>query len=166
MAVAPAPDPETIEIDLETEADAAAVARLVDTAFGPGRWAKTAERLREHNRPIAGLSLVAREAQRVVGSVRLWPVLIGDTPAAFLGPIAVEDSQRRRGLGAQLVERACAEAEIEGLAAVLLVGDEPYFGRFGFVRSNARLPGPVDQRRVLIRAFGDEPAPEGDVHRP
>jgi predicted N-acetyltransferase YhbS len=154
-----------IVIDLETETDADAVARLVDAAFGPGRWAKTAERLREHNRPLIGLSLVAREDGRVTGSVRLWPVTIGDTPAAFLGPIAVEDAGRRRGLGARLVERACAEAQAQGLAAVLLVGDEPYFGRFGFAHCKARLPGPVDQRRVLIRMFGDREPLEGDVRR-
>jgi predicted N-acetyltransferase YhbS len=163
-AHASSPDP--IVIDLETEADAAAVARLVDNAFGPGRWAKTAERLREDNRPILGASLVAREAGRVTGSVRLWPVMIGDTPAAFLGPIAVEDAGRRRGLGAQLVELACAEAQAQGLAAVLLVGDEPYFGRFGFVRCKARIPGPVDQRRVLIRMFDGGAPLEGDVRRP
>ena len=163
---AQASEPDPTVIDLETEADARAVAALVDTAFGPGRWAKTAERLREHNHPIPGLSLVAREAGRVTGSVRLWPVLIGDTPAAFLGPIAVEDAQRRRGLGAQLVERACEAAEAQGLAAVLLVGDEPYFGRFGFVRSNAKLPGPVDPRRVLIRMFGGGAPLEGKVRRP
>ena len=159
-------EPDPTVIDLETESDAPTVAALVDAAFGPGRWAKTAERLREHNRPIVGLSLVAREAGRVTGSVRLWPVLIGGAPAAFLGPIAVEDAQRRRGLGAQLVERACAAAEDQGVTAVLLVGDEPYFGRFGFVRSKARLPGPVDPRRVLIRMFGDCALLEGDVRRP
>lgn len=166
MSAAQISDRDPIVIDLETEADAEAVARLVDAAFGPGRWAKTAERLREHNRPIAGLSLVAREDGRVVGSVRLWPVLIGETPAAFLGPIAVENAQRRHGVGARLVEQACQEAEARGLAAVLLVGDEPYFGRFGFARSKARLPGPVDPRRVLIRLSGDRAPLEGDVRRP
>ena len=166
MAVAEVSDHDPTVIDLESEADAHAVAALVDAAFGPGRWAKTAERLREHNRPIAGLSLVAREAGCVTGSVRLWPVLVGGAPAAFLGPIAVEDAQRRRGLGAQLVERACAAAEARGLTAVLLVGDEPYFGRFGFVHSKAKLPGPVDPRRVLIRMSGDRAPLEGDVRRP
>ena len=166
MADAQISDADTIDIDLETEADAGAVARLVDAAFGPGRWAKTAERLREHNRPIAGLSLVAREDGRLIGSVRLWPVLIGDTAAAFLGPIAVENAQRRHGVGARLVAHACVEAEAQGLAAILLVGDVPYFGRFGFVPSKARLPGPVDPRRVLIRVFGDQAPPEGNVRRP
>ncbi|HEY3814060.1 MAG TPA: N-acetyltransferase [Caulobacteraceae bacterium] len=166
MAAAQISEPDPVVIDLETEADAKAVAYLVDHAFGPGRWAKTAERLREHNRPIAGLSFVARERGRVVGSVRLWPVKIGETAAAFLGPIAVEDAQRRNGVGARLVEQACTAAQAQGVAAVLLVGDEPYFGRFGFVRCTACLPGPVDTRRVLIRPCDGREAPVGDVRRP
>jgi predicted N-acetyltransferase YhbS len=163
-AVSAPNDNDPLVIDLEAPGDAAAVAALVDAAFGPGRWAKTAERLREHNTPIEGLSFVAREAGRITGSVRLWPVLVGETPVAFLGPIAVDGSQRNRGLGAMLVERACAAAEAAGVKAVLLVGD-PYFERFGFVRCQARLPGPVDQRRVMIKVFSGGPI-EGPVRRP
>jgi predicted N-acetyltransferase YhbS len=141
----------TLAIELETAADAPAVDALVDAAFGPGRFAKTAERLRERNAPARDLCFVAREAGRVVGTVRLWPVRIGDMPAVFLGPIAVEGRERGNGVGAQLVERACAAAAAAGRPAVLLVGDEPYFGRFGFQRARGvLLPGPVDPGRVLL----------------
>lgn len=143
-------------VEPEAAPDAAAVDALVLAAFGPGRFARTAERLREGAHPAAGF--VIRSAGRVVGSVRLWPVRVGGTPALFLGPIAVEAASRREGMGAALVE-ACLEAA--GDAGVLLVGDPPYFQRFGFVHAaEARLPGPVDPRRVLWK--GARPA-EGTV---
>ena len=123
---------------------------------------KTAERLREGSTPVAGF--VAREDGRVVGSVRLWPVAIGGAPAAFLGPIAVDAAHRKGGLGAQLVEACLAAAHGLGLASVLLVGDEPYFGRFGFVRADVTLPGPVDPRRVLVKVLAGE-APSGAALR-
>ena len=141
----------SVLIEVERPGDAAAVDALVAQAFGPGRYVKTAERLREGSKPIAALSFVAREAGELVGTVRLWPVEILGVKLAFLGPIAVDAGRRREGLGAQLVERACAEAEALGWPAVLLVGDEPYFGRFGFTRAKVALPGPVDPRRVLLR---------------
>jgi predicted N-acetyltransferase YhbS len=162
MTAAPS-SPSSVTIEPETAADTLAVLALVAAAFGPGRYAKTAERLRERNAASAGLSFVAREGGRVVGSVRLWPVLIGEAQALFLGPIAVEDSRRRAGLGAQLVERACAEARRAGCKAVLLVGDEPYFGRFGFQRCAAVMPGPVDPRRVLINVLAPGAVFEGPV---
>jgi predicted N-acetyltransferase YhbS len=138
------------QIDIEQPADAAAVDAIVAQAFGPGRYAKTAERLREGSRPIAGLSFTAREDGSVVGTVRLWPVEVSGVRLAFLGPIAVEAGHRREGLGAALIERACAEAKAKGWAGVLLVGDEPYFGRFGFRRARLVLPGPVNPARVLL----------------
>jgi predicted N-acetyltransferase YhbS len=137
-------------IDVEQLADAAAVEALVDQAFGPGRFAKTAERLREGSAPIAGLCFVVREAGLVVGTVRLWPVEAAGVRLAFLGPIAVDASRRSDGLGAALVETACAAAEAAGWPGVLLVGDEPYFGRFGFKRAKIALPGPVNPARVLL----------------
>jgi predicted N-acetyltransferase YhbS len=143
-------------IDTERPADAAAVDAIVAQAFGPGRYAKTAERLREGSRPIAGLSFVAREDGAVVGTVRLWPVEAAGVRLAFLGPIAVEAGHRREGLGAALIERACAEAKALGWAGVLLVGDQPYFGRFGFRRANVVLPGPVDPARVLLLALDQD----------
>jgi predicted N-acetyltransferase YhbS len=108
---------------------------------------------------------VAREGGRIVGSVRLWPIRIGQARAAFLGPIAVDAAHRKGGLGARLVEQCLAAAEEFGLAAVLLVGDTPYFGRFGFERAQrVTLPGPVDARRVLVKVLTGE-APMGAVAR-
>jgi len=147
----------------EAAGDAFGVEAVVAAAFGPGRFAKTAERLREGSRPIAGF--VAREGERIVGSVRLWPILIGGTQAAFLGPIAVDAAHRKGGLGARLVQECLAAAEALGLEAVLLVGDTPYFGRFGFARAEGvTLPGPVDPRRLLIKVLTGE-APRGVVTR-
>ena len=144
-------------IEMEAPGDAAAVEALVLAAFGPGRFAKSAERLREKARLVAGF--VARENDRAIGSVRLWAVTVGDAQALLLGPIAVADDSRKAGLGAALVQ-ACVEHA--GDTGVLLVGDLSYFARFGFRPApEARLPGPVDQRRVLWRG---EREPKGPVN--
>jgi predicted N-acetyltransferase YhbS len=164
MPAAQMSEPETdISIELETLADADAVLAIVASAFGPGRFTKISERLREDNTPLPGLSFVARRDGAVVGTVRLWPVRIGETPVAFLGPLAVDRTQRSEGVGALLVEQACAAAQAQGWAAVLLVGDAPYFGKFGFERAHVEMPGPVDPRRVLIKTFA--PVPELGAQR-
>jgi predicted N-acetyltransferase YhbS len=161
----PVPQPEAPPVIApETPFDRAAVDRLIEDAFGSGRFSKTAERLREGNTPLHDLCFVARAEGRVIGGVRLWPVTIGGEPSAFLGPIAVDAAGRSRGVGALLVEQACEAARAAGYRSVLLVGDAPYFGRFGFERANVRLPGPVDPRRALIRTFEGD-APTGDVSR-
>jgi predicted N-acetyltransferase YhbS len=135
-------------IEAETPADAAGVEALIMAAFGPGRFVKTAERLREGSRPAAGF--VARRGDRIIGSVRLWPVLIGETSGLFLGPIAVDAASRSEGLGAELVQACLDQARSMTVGGVLLVGDRAYFERFGFVGApEAILPGPVDRRRVL-----------------
>lgn len=142
--------PAPLRIEIEAPADAAAVEGLVLAAFGPGRFAKTAERLRERARIAAGF--VAREDGQVIGTVRLWAITVGGEPALFLGPIAVSATSRRAGLGADLVQ-ACVDQA--GDAGILLVGDVPYFGRFGFrVAPDVLLNGPVDQGRVLWRGEG------------
>lgn len=136
---------------------------LIDRAFGPGRFAKTAERLREGRDPDLALSFVAWIDGQAVGCVRQWRILIGDVHSVLLGPIAVQEERRREGLGARLVQRACAAARDAGVGAILLVGDEPLFGPFGFTAAAARrvtLPGPVDRRRVLALSLGSDPAPE------
>lgn len=140
----------------ERPQDQALVDALIDRAFGPGRFVKTAERLREGNRPRRDLSLVAWDGGAAVGCVRMWPIHIGDRPAVLLGPFAVDDAWRSRGLGGQLIEAACAAAERAGVGVVLLVGDAPYFQKLGFEQvpaGRAVLPGPVDGRRVLWRAL-------------
>ncbi len=148
-------------IEAETPADAEGVEALVMAAFGPGRFAKTAERLREGSRPAAGF--VIRQNGRIIGSVRLWPVTVGETHALFLGPIAVDAASRSDGLGAELVQACVDHARTADIGGILLVGDPPYFGRFGFAPSpDAILPGPVDRRRVLWLAAGVETV-EGPV---
>lgn len=136
--------------------DAPHINVLLDHAFGPGRHAKAADRLREGNRLIPELSFTAWEGGRLAGSVRMWPVKIAGAPVVFLGPIAVEADLRKHKIGQTLVEMACEASAEAGWRAVLLVGDAPYFGRVGFCAQSARgvvMPGPVDQRRVLLKAL-------------
>ena len=147
----------------ERAQDAPLVEGLIDRAFGPGRFAKTAERLREGRVPDLTLSLVAWSEGRAVGCVRPWPILIGVTPALLLGPIAVEEDRRHEGLGGSLIRQACEAASDAGFAAILLVGDEGLFGPFGFSAAAARravLPGPVDPRRLLALWLGSGPPVE------
>lgn len=140
----------------EQPQDADAIEALLDHAFGPGRFVKSSERVREFAEFRPEMSLCAWDGGRLVGSVRMWKVRVGDAPAIFLGPLAVQAAGRRFGVGAELVQRASAAAQAAGYP-VLLVGDEPYFGRFGFSAAPCKgvvMPGPVDQRRVL--ALGSE----------
>lgn len=140
------------EIVPERPADAPLVAGLVARALGPGRFAKTAERLREGSRPIAELSFVAWRGGVAVGCVRLWPIDIEGRAALLLGPLAVESRLRGEGAGRALVTRACEAAALAGHALVLLVGDQSYYGPLGFWPApQVTLPGPVDQARVLVR---------------
>lgn len=137
-----------VRIERERPDDATAVEALVLAAFGPGRFAKTAERLREAAPLVAGF--VVHDEGRLIGSVRLWSIVVGQTPALFLGPIAVDAASRRGGLGADLVAACVGHAREIGVPGVLLVGDVPYFERFGFVAApDVTLPGPVDRRRVM-----------------
>lgn len=152
QAVAPAP--QTWSIRAETPADADAVEALVDLAFGPGRFAKTAYRLREGVRPDARLSFVAqdRTGEALWGSVRFWPVVIGQTVALLLGPLAVVPQLRGRGIGISLMQHGIRAATTLEYRAVILVGDEPYYAKVGFARmapSQIRFPGPVDPDRIL-----------------
>ncbi|WGM30397.1 N-acetyltransferase [Brevundimonas sp. NIBR11] len=142
------PIPSTFRILPETDADREEVDALVMAAFGPGRFAKTAERIRETARMTA--AFVAREDGRMIGSVRLWAITIDGLDALFLGPITVAKDVRSGGLGADLVGACIGEAQNRGVAGILLVGDPPYFQRFGFQPApDVTLPGPADPRRVL-----------------
>jgi predicted N-acetyltransferase YhbS len=138
----------------ERPRDAQVVEALIAGAFGPGRFAKTAERLREGARLCLDLNVVAWSGTVAVGCVRQWPVTIGPTPALLLGPIAVDDAWRHHGVGSGLVRRACDAAQRAGHALIVLVGDEPFFGPHGFSAAAARavrLPGPVNPRRVMVK---------------
>jgi predicted N-acetyltransferase YhbS len=152
--------PESLHPDLvlepEQPQDRLLVDALIEGAFGPGRLAKTAERLREGNRPLLDLSRVAWRDGRAVGCVRMWPIRIGGSTAILLGPFAVDETWRSQGLGSQLVHGACEAARQAGHGLVLLVGDAPYFTRLGFEptpQGRVVLPGPVNPRRLLWRAL-------------
>jgi predicted N-acetyltransferase YhbS len=139
-------------IRAETPDDAAAIDALVERGFGPGRYAKSAYRLREGVAPIAALSLVAIEGGTLRGSVRFWPVAIGPARALLLGPLAVENAQRGRGIGVALMEQGISAARAAGWPSIVLVGDEPYYARVGFSKlppGRVKFPGPVDQSRIL-----------------
>jgi predicted N-acetyltransferase YhbS len=137
----------------ETADDALSIERLYERTFGPGRFAKSAYRLRERMPHRPELSFTARIGTLLVGSVRLSPIRIGEAQALLLGPLTVEPPFRDRGIGHALIERAVAEAKAKGHRLVVLVGDEPYYGKSGFKRipkGRARMPGPVDPARLLV----------------
>jgi predicted N-acetyltransferase YhbS len=124
---------------------------LLDLAYGPVRFTKTSERLREGRLPE--LALVASEGRRIIGTVRLWQVAAGpNRPALLLGPLAVHPDSRKRGVGGTLVQHALHEAARHFHGAVLLVGDAPYYARFGFSSEKTGalwLPGPYERHRLL-----------------
>ncbi len=145
-----------LEIAPEQADQARAVDALIERAFGPGRYAKVSERIREGNRQRTELSFTAVAAGEVVGAVRIWPVWVGRTRGLFLGPIAVEGAWRKHGVGGDLVEHAVSAGAAAGEPFVLLVGDLPLFAPHGFeIAPPGRviLPGPVDLKRVLWRAL-------------
>jgi predicted N-acetyltransferase YhbS len=140
-------------IAVERPGDQPAIEKLYERTFGPGRFARSAYRLREKNAHRRELSFTARVGTLLVGSVRLTPVRIGNTPALLLGPLTVEPPFRGHGIGSQLIKASLAAAEKARTRLVLLVGDEPYYGRMGFkkvARGRVTLPGPVDPERVLV----------------
>jgi predicted N-acetyltransferase YhbS len=117
-----------------------------------------AYRLREHVDHLLELSFTAWIGTLLVGSVRQLPVRIGDTPALMLGPLTVEPPFRKRGVGRALMDRALADAKKAGHRLVILVGDEPYYGRVGFKvvpKGRAIMPGPVDYSRLLVAELAE-----------
>ena len=153
-----------MEIAPETAACAAEVEALLDLCFGPGRGALSSYRLREGVAPAAGLSLVAREDGILGGAIRFWPVRVGARAALLLGPVAVHPTRQGEGLGAALIREGLARAEAAGPVRVLLVGDAPYYARFGFARlDGVEMPPPTEPARVLGR--GDWAGVAGPVLR-
>ncbi|GJE25395.1 GNAT family N-acetyltransferase [Methylobacterium organophilum] len=143
-----------IQIRDEIASDVAARERLLDACFGPGRFLKSSQRLREGRLPAEGLALAATDDEgRLVGTVRLWDVETGcGRPALLLGPLAVDPALQGAGLGGRLMRAALARAAGLGHAAVLLVGDAPYYARFGFAPEKAEalfMPGPFERERFL-----------------
>ena len=143
----------SLTILAETADDAVPIDRLHERTFGPGRMAKTAYRIREGAEHRLELSFTARIGTLLVGSVRLTPVQIGETPALLLGPLTVEPPFRSRGVGRALLDRALKDAKTKGHRLVLLVGDEAYYSRVGFKmipKGRVKMPGPVDYSRLLM----------------
>ena len=142
----------------ENTDDAQAIDRLHERTFGPGRYARTAYRIREGVTHDLALSFTARIGTLLVGSVRLSPIRIGETRALLLGPLTVEPPFRERGIGLSLIERSLKEAKAKGHKLVALVGDESYYQRCGFKRipkGMATMPGPVDPQRLLVAELAD-----------
>lgn len=143
----------------ETPGDTAEVEYLYDLAFAPGRSALSSYRLREGVAPVPDLSLVARDDYDALGgAIRFWPVRVGvaGTPCLLLGPVAVHPTRQGEGLGALLIAESLGRAVAAGWTRVILVGDEPYYRRFGFARETARaleFPPPTNPDRLLVRAL-------------
>jgi predicted N-acetyltransferase YhbS len=142
-----------ISIRHERPSDIAAREALLDQAFGDARYRKSSERLREGRLPAEGLAFIAADGKRVVGTARLWNIGCGNAAQALLlGPVAVAADWRGRGIGASLVQRGVSEARRLGYAAVVLVGDAPYYSRFGFTADKTGrlvMPGPFERHRLL-----------------
>jgi predicted N-acetyltransferase YhbS len=146
------PEAAPFAIRAERASDVAAREALLDACFGASRHMRTCQRLRDGRAPAAGLSLSAVAEGRLVGTVRLWHVSAGGCPALMLGPLAVEASSRKLGVGAALMDHALAAAKARGHRAVILLGDAPYYARFGFSAAKTgelSLPGAFERDRLL-----------------
>lgn len=143
----------SITIEASNASDEPAIERLHQRAFGPGRYARTAYRIREQADTTQSLTFVARVGSLLVGSVQLTPVRLSEARAFMLGPLTVEPAFEKRGIGAALLQRCEQAARAMRSDAIFLVGDEPYYGRHGYKRvpmGRVTLPGPVDPGRLLV----------------
>ncbi len=139
-------------IRAERASDVAAREALLDACFGLNRHTRTCQRLRDGRAPAEGLALSVVRQGRLVGTVRLWHVSAGGKPALVLGPLAVDVSCRGLGVGAALMNHALVAAKARGHGAVILLGDAPYYTRFGFSTQKTgelSLPGPFERDRLL-----------------
>jgi predicted N-acetyltransferase YhbS len=143
-----------VTIRTELPSDARSREVLLDKAFGVARFRKTSERLREGRLPAEGLAFTALSSTgRVIGTVRLWSIIAGSAgPSLLLGPLAVDCRHQKKGIGRKLMEHALSTAKVLGHDSVLLVGDAPYYARYGFAETHTQslhLPGPVERKRFL-----------------
>jgi predicted N-acetyltransferase YhbS len=158
-------DGDAVTITLESAADVAARDALLARAMSVNWKRKTSQKLRSGRIPAEGLAFVARDNQgRIIGTVRLWNIQAGidavgrPVPALMLGPLAVDPESKSRGTGSLLMRHALSEAARLGHGAVLLVGDAPYYARFGFSAEKTgalALPGPVERDRFLALELED-----------
>jgi predicted N-acetyltransferase YhbS len=146
------------DLAAETADDLWEIEALYDTCFAPGRTALSSYRLREDVPPVAGLSLVARDDLKILaGAIRFWPVEVGGHPTLLLGPVAVHPTRQGEGLGALLIQASLERAGPQGWDRVMLVGDAPYYGRYGFTRlEGVIMPPPTNPERVLGRALSPD----------
>jgi predicted N-acetyltransferase YhbS len=150
--VALSPNAAPFAIRAERSSDVVAREALLDACFGANRHTRTCQRLRDGRAPAEGLALSAVRQGRLVGTVRLWHVSLGGLPALMLGPLAVDAGARSFGVGAALMEQALMAAKQRGHGAVILLGDAPYYARFGFSGEKTgalSLPGPFERDRLL-----------------
>jgi predicted N-acetyltransferase YhbS len=139
-------------IRAERASDVVARETLLDACFGENRHTRTCQRLRDGRAPAEGLALSVVAEGRLVGTLRLWHVSAGDRPALVLGPLAVDNTCRKLGVGAALMDHALAAAKARGHRAVILLGDARYYARFGFSATKTgelSLPGPFERDRLL-----------------
>jgi predicted N-acetyltransferase YhbS len=154
--VALTPKAAPFAIRAERASDVVAREAMLDACFGENRHQRTCQRLRDGRAPAEGLALSAVHEGRLVGTVRLWHVSAGGRPALMLGPLAVDAASRKLGLGAALMGHALAAARARGHGAVILLGDAPYYARFGFSAEKTGelvLPGPFERERLLGLEF-------------
>lgn len=158
-----------ITLSEERPEEAWEVESLFDLCFAPGREGLSSYRLREGVAPVAELCLIGRdEFDQLAGAIRFWPVCVGRAPVLLLGPVAVHPTRQGEGVGGVLIRESLARAEAAGWARVLLVGDAPYYARFGFEPlSGVVMPPPTNPARVLGRALkaGAWDGLTGDVTR-
>ena len=153
-----------MDLRQEREEDYWAVEALFDLSFAPGRTALSSYRLREGVAALRELCLIIDDDGIIVGAIRFWPVLVGGAPVALLGPVAVHPTRQGESLGALLLQRGVERAREAGWVRVLLVGDEPYYGRFGFQRlKGVTMPPPTNPERVL--GLGEWAGVTGPVDR-
>lgn len=141
-----------ITIRQERTSDQSPREALLDRAYGAIRFKKPSQKIRAGRFPAEGLSFVATHRGRIIGTVRLWNVSAGGKAALLLGPLAVHPDYRSRGIGAALMSHSIESAQRLGHGAIILIGDEPYYSRFGFNAGKTfdlRMPGPFDQKRLL-----------------
>jgi len=156
--VALTPDAAPFAIRAERASDVVAREALLDACFGEDRHTRTCQRLRDGRTPAEGFAFSAMAEDRLVGTLRLWHVSAGGCPALVLGPLAVEASSRKLGVGTALMDHALAAAKARGHRAVILLGDAPYYARFGFSAQKTGellLPGPFERERLLALEFAD-----------
>ncbi len=152
LETTPPKQPLAFALRPERISDVTAREKLLDVCFGADRESRTCQRLRDGRLPAEGLAFTATHRRRLVGTVRLWHVMAGGKDVLVLGPLAVEPNLQSSGIGAALMRHAIAEARARGHQAIVLLGDAPYYTRFGFAADKASqllLPGPFERERLL-----------------